>query len=100
MKKYFIPVLHLIIILAAFSSPFWLDWRFVVAGYFIYLLQNLIFNRCILFVAQFWNINESFYSHYLHKIGISWERKYINFVADYILPPAIILTALIYQEVI
>jgi hypothetical protein len=99
MKK-IIPILHLVIIILAWSSPWWLDWKLIVAGYVIYLLQNLIFKRCILSISQFGNTRESFYSHYLHKAGFQWPTEKINFIVDYIVPPLLIIAALIYQGVI
>lgn len=99
-KKYLIPLFHLLLILAAWSSPFWLNWKIIVLLYGLYLLQNLIFGRCVVSIAQFGNAQESFYSHYLHKLGINWKTEKVNLVADYVLPTAIILTALIYQKII
>jgi hypothetical protein len=99
-KRYLIPIFHLLLIIAAWTSPFWLNWKIIILLYGLYLLQNIILGRCIISIAQFENNKESFYSHYLHKAGISWTTKKINFTADYIIPPLLILIALIYQKVI
>jgi hypothetical protein len=99
-KKIIIPLIHLLLIFGVWSSPFWLNWNLIIVGYFLYLLQNLIFNRCVLSIFQFQNREESFYSHYLHKTGINWPTKKINFTVDYIIPPILIIITLIYQGAI
>ena len=66
----------------------------------LYLLQNIVFGRCVLSLLQFGNKTESFYSYYLHKLGFQWQTKTINFTVDYIIPPLLILSALIVQKII
>jgi len=99
-KKYFLPILHLLIILAIISSPFWLNWKLIIIGYGLLQLQDIIFKACLLSISQFENSNEGFIYHYLHKMGFKLSMRQINFILNYILAPIIILTALIYQKVI
>ena len=79
MKK-ILPIFHFMLILLAWSSPFWLNWQLILLIYILYLLQNWVFGRCLISIAQLGNTKESFYSHYLHKLNIGWATTKINFV--------------------
>ena len=89
-----------IIIILVWSSPFWLDWKLILAGIFIYYLQLIIFKEDF-FTKRNFNTKKrgemTFYSFVLEKIGINIDRKRMQLIADYIFPWIILLIAIIWQ---
>lgn len=88
---------HIIVILFAYSSPFWLDWRLVAVGVTLYYIQIAVFNGCILSLAQFKGERISFHEWYLTKWGIPINRTKLKFFLDNILPFIFLSLALIVQ---
>jgi hypothetical protein len=103
MKK-FEPInyLHLFIIILAWSSPLWLDWKLIIAGILIYYIQLLIFGNCILTKLEFASkIREmTFYSYLLEKVGFKFNRAIIIILADYVFPYVILGLSLMIQIVL
>lgn len=91
--------LHLAAIIGIWASPFILSWKLIVVGIFLYYLQLLIIGDCILTRQQFLSAKRevTFYSYYLEKFGIRFERREVRIVADYIMPPVILGIALMWQ---
>ncbi len=90
--------LHLIIILAVLSSPFWLSWKIILIFIFLYYFQLFFFKNCLLTKLQF---NETtrdttFYSHYLEKLGIKINKRKLRIFLDYILPWIILTISIIF----
>ena len=98
-KKPLLGLLHLSLILCAYSSPFWLDWRLILFGILLYYAQNMISGGCILTKAQFGSNQEGFYYHYLKKLGLRLDQRQTNFVVDYVIPVIILSVAILCQEV-
>jgi len=44
---------HLVIILIAYTSPFFFRWQLIMAGVLFLWLQQIIFQGCVLTHAQF-----------------------------------------------
>ena len=99
-KKPLLAFLHLGLILCAYFSPVWLNWRLILLGILLYYAQNIILGGCILTRAQFGSNEEGFYYHYLKKLGIRLNKTQTTLVVDYIIPAIIFSTAIVYQEVL
>ena len=96
-KKTFVIVAHVVLILLAYTAPFWLDWRFVAAGVILNYIQILIFKGCVLSLAQFEDKKQTFHEWYLRKIGLKPNRLVLNFILRYIIPFIILGVAVLYQ---
>lgn len=68
MKEKSLIVLHVIFIVLAYTSPFWLDWRLVGLGALIYWIQLLVFKACIISIAQYGNTETSFVAVCINKL--------------------------------
>lgn len=91
--------LHLVLILAIYSSPFWISWKIILLFVGLYYLQLLVFKNCVLTNIQF---NESqrdttFYSYYLGKLGLDLDKRKLRIFLDYFVPWIILLVALALQ---
>jgi len=90
--------LHFIIILLAYSSPFWLDWRLIVLGVVLNWLQIAIFGGCVLSILQF-KENRSFHVWYLTQLGFRVNPvKLDRFLRRY-MPFIVVATAVLVQVV-
>jgi hypothetical protein len=98
-KKHLIVLFHILIILLAYSSPIWLDWRFVLVGVILNFIQILILGGCVLSHAQFEDKKLTFHEWYLHKLGLKPNRTILNFVLRYIIPFILLVLALVFQVV-
>lgn len=97
MKNKLIIAAHIIIILLAYSSPFWLDWRLVALGVVINYIQILIAGGCVLSLAQFEDKGQTFHEWYLKKFGIKVNRRAVNFTLRYIVPFVLLGLAVLFQ---
>ena len=95
----FVIVLHIIIILLAYSAPFWLDWRLVALGVVVNYIQILIIGGCVLSHAQFEDKGQTFHEWYLKKFGLKVNRKILNRVLRYIVPFVLLGLAVLIQVV-
>jgi len=91
--------LHLIIILAIYSSPFWLSWKIVILFVLLYYFQLWFLGNCLLTKWEFDEVKRdtTFYSHYLSKLGLNFDKRKLKLFLDYFMPWAILAVALIYQ---
>jgi hypothetical protein len=85
------------LLVAWYTSPFYLDWRIVILTVVLYHIQIYYAKGCLLTQGQFGKENEGFYYHYLRKFGFNPDRKKLSFVLDYIIPGGMILLALVLQ---
>lgn len=95
-----IALLHIIIILAIYTMPWWLDWKLIVVyGLFNYL-QIQILGGCVISQLQFKDKHEGFYRHYINKYFPQNKitDKHLNLLLDYILPMVLILVGYIVQH--
>jgi hypothetical protein len=99
-KRPAIIVLHVAVILLAYSAPFWLDWRLVFGGVILNYIQILIFDGCVLSHAQFEDKKQTFHEWYLRKLGLKPNRNVLNFVLRYIVPFLLLGLALIFQVIL
>jgi hypothetical protein len=100
-RYYFFFILHIVVLLLWYASPFYLPWPWVLLTIILYYLQNIILNdHCILSLEQFKDKREGFYYHYLTRLGFKVNKKHLNFVLDHIIPWVIFLIAILYQRVL
>jgi len=94
--------IHLILIIAAWTSPLWLDWRLILIGWLLYLLQLKIFGDCILTKKQFKTRKRSvtFYYYYLKKLGFKVSVEGVRKFIDRYSFPIILTLAIVLQEVV
>ncbi|AKM82633.1 TPA: hypothetical protein DD449_01155 [Candidatus Berkelbacteria bacterium] len=102
-KQKLAGVLHGIIVLFAYTSFLWLDWKLIVIGVLLYYIQLKIFDGCILTYAQFGKWNYSFTAHYagkiLRKFNVDIEDKKIKRFID-ILAPIFLVLAIVLQVIL
>ncbi|MCR4284876.1 MAG: hypothetical protein NUV97_02430 [archaeon] len=94
--------LHLIILILAWSSPFWVPWIFILAIILAYQLQIIFIGDCILTKKQFANENEkvTFNSFLLSLFGINISKEKAETLAKYTLPMIILTLALLWQIIL
>ena len=96
-EKYLLITLHAILIILAYTSWIWLDWRLVALGVAIYYAQIVIFDGCVLSIEQFNDKDMSFHEWYLGKLGIKVNRKALNNILTYVVPVVIVVLSVITQ---
>ena len=105
MKDEVLSITHTILILLAWASPFWLDWKIIFICLALYELQILIFKGCTITAIQFERSikkqsNMTMYAYWSEKLGfrLSEEQKNkLNFKSKYIMPLIIFLITIIWQ---
>jgi hypothetical protein len=100
MKINKIAVLHIIIILAIFSTPLWLNWKLIIVYMLLNYLQIKIFGGCVVSQLQFKNKTEGFYRHYINKYfpNNKISEKNLNLILDYIIPTILVIVGYIVQH--
>jgi len=89
-----------IIIALVWSSPFWLSWKLILAGIFVYYVQLVLLKEDFFTKRNFNTKNRgemTFYSFILEKIGINIDRKRMQLISDYIFPWIIFAIAYYWQ---
>jgi hypothetical protein len=105
MKKESLIIIHTILIILVWTSPFWLDWKLILVCILLLSIQYIIFKGCALTNLQFSNkinkkVEDTMYSYYLEKIGFKPNKRRIKFLARYIFPIIILGLALIWQIIL
>jgi hypothetical protein len=100
MKINKIALLHVIIILAIYAMPWWLDWRLIIVYGLLNYLQVMELGGCIISKAQFKNKHEGFYKHYINKYFPKNRitDHELSILLDYILPIALVIVGYIVQH--
>jgi hypothetical protein len=90
--------LHLSLILVAYLSPILFNWRLILFVVFLYYMQQLIFNGCILTHSQFGKEqNMTFYYPYLKLIGFNPNKRNLKILMSWFMPMIILYLALFIQ---
>ena len=100
MKKAIIFWIHLILIILAWTSPFWLSWKIIIFFIVLMYIQVIIFKGCILTIAQFNKDKEkkmTMYTFILEKMGFKVNRMFIKRLSRFVFPIIIIIVSLIWQ---
>lgn len=103
MKK-LLAILHAFLLAASIFSPLWIDWKIIVIGCVLYILQKWVFKGCILSFAQFGikdgKPREHFTPYYLKKyFGIKTEDYLVMRYLDYLVAPLVPIIAVIIQVI-
>jgi hypothetical protein len=100
MKINKLALLHVIIILAIYSMPWWLDWRLIIVYGLLNYLQVKILGGCIISQYQFRNKHEGFYKHYINKFfpKNNITNKELNIILDYVLPIILVILGYVIQK--
>jgi len=101
MKKV-LPILHGVLLFGSLLSPLWADWKIIVVGYILYILQKLILKGCILSFAQFGSISGKpkyhFTPYYLKKFfHLKTDEYTIIKYFDYVIAPLVPIIAILIQ---
>ena len=98
-----VSLLHLLVILLAYSSPFWLDWRLFTIGLTLYYLQVLVFKKCVLTYAQYGTFHDSFSARLFIRafkyFGFKPKKQAVKLALDFYLPLFLILINVVWQLV-
>ncbi len=101
MKKRIVSFAHGIIVILAYSSPFWLDWRIFFVLFVLYFLQIIIFKGCVLSYLEYGTFRQSFSTNFVATIlgflGLKVEKRSIKYFLDRVLPALLIFLAVIWQ---
>ena len=95
-------ILHFLIIVLVYLSPFVFSWKLILIFISLYYLQLLIFGNCILTIKQFKEKNRdtTFYSHVLNKLGFNPNKRKVRVIVDYCVPWIILAISLIWQVIL
>ena len=93
-------LLHVIIILAIYTTPLWLNWKLIIVYALLNILQIKILGGCVISQCQFKSKKEGFYMHYINKFfpKNKVNEKYLNIFLDYIIPTVLIILGYIIQH--
>lgn len=105
MKDKIMTITHMLVAILTATSFLWLDIKYLIIGLVIYWLQILIFDSCVLSIAQFKNkdtvflgiyINKLFKKLHIKELTIKQQKKFMR----YIEPLMILLLAIIFQAIL
>lgn len=93
-------VIHALVVLFVYCSPILISWKLVLGLIGLFYLQRIFVGHCILTMIEFGTASPStsFHYYYLTKLGVHISEQRLSFIIDYIMPPVILATALIWQE--
>jgi hypothetical protein len=105
MKEELLVSLHTLIMLGAWSSPFWLDWKIVFISLFLYEIQIFVFKGCILTNLQFSKgirreSDMTMYAYWAEKLGFKVNRKKLKQSSKYFMPAIIFILTILYQLIL
>lgn len=92
-----VGIVHIILILLAYSSPFWVDWKIILAVVLVLYLQYAVLKGCILAKPQYGNTSDGLYENILTSLGITFDRTRLKFVVEWVLPAIVLLISLVWQ---
>lgn len=105
MKDKIMTITHMLVAIFAATSFLWLDIKYLIIGLVIYWLQILIFDSCVLSIAQFKNKDTVFLGIYINKLfkklGIKeLSIKQQKIFMRYIEPLMILILAIVFQLIL
>jgi hypothetical protein len=105
MKNKFLIVVHLLLVILAYTAWVWLDWRILAVFAIAHLIMLEVLSGCPLSHAQFPEDKEKrFYEWWMAKLGIKLttvkRRRRMRIFMQYILPFVIVGLALLLQTVL
>jgi len=105
MKHEVLVIAHTLLILLAWTSPFWLDWKIILICLVLYFLQIFIFKSCVLTNFQFESkvtkkSEMTMYTFWAETFGFKPDRKRLKFVSSYIMPLIILIITILWQIIL
>ena len=97
-KGIVIGVFHLTLILLAYSSPFWLDWRWITLGVGLLFLEQIIFGNCILNASQYGNNEGYFYQNLLTHFHIKFNNDRLKLYLRWYIPLIVLGVGFLVQK--
>lgn len=99
-----LPIMHAILLFGSLLSPIWADWKIVIIGYVLYIIQKWILKGCILSFSEFGvkdhKPRQHFTPYYLRKFfNIKADDYLVMRYLDYIIAPLVPIIAVIIQLV-
>lgn len=94
--------IHLFLVILALISPFLFNYMLVFIIAACYYLQLIIFKNCVLTTFDFGERirNTSYIWFVLKKLHFSFKKEPVRFVADFIIPPILVLTSIFIQTIL
>lgn len=102
--KILLPILHAVLLFASLLSFLWADWKIVVIGYVLYIIQKWIFKGCVLSFVEFGTNGkkprEHFTPYYLKKFfSFNADDYLVMRYLDYVIAPLVPIIAIIIQVI-
>jgi len=91
--------IHVLLLIPAYLSPFFIDWKLIVIGVAILQIQYWVIDGCILTHLEMGkDKNETFIWYYLRKIYPELNPKRTKFVIRVVVPLVLVLAGLLLQS--
>jgi len=97
-RYYSILVIHIALVLLAFLTPFYIDWKIVTLGCVFYSVLGGVVHYCPLTIWQFGSKKEGFWEFYLKKFNINVSKKMYIILPRYLIPFLLALFSYILQS--
>lgn len=93
-----VSLVHFLLIVAAWSSPFWLEWRLIVVGVLLLYVLYFFSGGCPLtFIEAGRDKYQTFYYYHLVKLFPRLSKYHTYIAVRFVLPGLIIGLALLLQ---
>ncbi|KKQ93961.1 MAG: hypothetical protein UT66_C0018G0026 [candidate division CPR2 bacterium GW2011_GWC1_39_9] len=96
-------IFHGALILFAYTSPLWLDYRLFFIGLLLYYIQIAIFKGCMLTYAQYGTFNTRFSDKIFEPIfkifKVKLSQKQMGLFLDYLFPVFLVIVCILWQIV-
>lgn len=90
--------IHILLLIPAYLSPLFIEWRLIVLGVVILQIQYWLIDGCVLTHLEMGKEkNETFIWYYLRKIYPNLNAKYTKFVIRFVVPIVLIVIGIILQ---
>lgn len=92
-----VSVVHVLMIILLYLSPFWLSWKLIAILIVLNYLQIYILGGCVLTIKQFGSTEMSFQEWLWGQLGIKVNRQKFNKFLKWHLPFILLAISLIWQ---
>lgn len=97
-KGIVVGILHLVIICLAYSSPFWLEYRWVAIGVLLLFAEQIVLGNCVLNKSQYGDAEGMFYENLLTHFGVKYDQKALRVWLRWIIPVIVLACAFVIQR--
>lgn len=89
---------HILLLVPAYFSPLFFDWKFIILGVIILQIQYLMVNGCVLTHLEMGkDKNQAFIWYYLRKILPNLNAQKTKFVVRFVVPVFLITIGFLLQ---